>query len=648
MPPEATGRGGRRLSDRGFAVDRPGIDHSIHGFHSLSSPNSIDQGLVLTVAGQARWDVSSGFVDLSAQAHQLVAAGDLAAAQELLADSLASADPRPAYASSELTEAAGLYARVLVALGEPHSARGWAAFTYSAATRLYGPNDARTVAAAATLAAVLHRVGNYARAARLYQEVIIELTATDGPESLRVLAAHADLATVEYAQGDCSVARSRLQDAWELHREIYGDGHPSGIKMLARLGGMQRDCGRFTEAHESLALARDLCRGHLPADDPLATQVAALARAAANPDHVCTPLPHDDESVPDELAETPPPEGSHQPEQPVWPDGAGPPAWPDGADQTPWRGSADQPPWREAAPRHGWSDTQHHQGWDGVPPPRSGWDESADHRGYHASDQPAGAGTHHDHAGWNGPEQTGGRPPPPGPYASPLPPDVPLPSGPATNGDGRPAPGGGWQGGSGVYTYRSDAGGDLDDPDGVRRVGHLPARRGNRLPVRVHHPHRRRGNRMTPLVVAGVVVVLLGATAVVVGVAAVDSPGPITPQPPPTPAGTAPGVPTPTGTVPTARAAASDFLPPAGVALRDGADTVTLSWRYPQGANGPVVISGGRSGQQAWAIEQLPAGTVEYVVRGLNRAFDYCFTVAVVYSVDTVSRAEPVCTGRHH
>ncbi|KAB1924260.1 tetratricopeptide repeat protein, partial [Micromonospora sp. ALFpr18c] len=233
----------------------------------------------------------SGFGELTDQAHHLVSSGDLAGAQRLLSDALTDADPRPANATEELAEAASLQARVLVALGEPHSARGWAAFAYAATTRLHGRSDPRTVAAAATLAAVLHRVGSHSRAARLYQEVIIELTAQDGPESLRVLAAHADLATVEYARGQCTVARDRLQDAWELHREVYGDGHPSGIKMLARLGAMQRDCGQFAEAHDNLALARELCRQHLPADDPLAVQVAALARAAANPDHVCADEP---------------------------------------------------------------------------------------------------------------------------------------------------------------------------------------------------------------------------------------------------------------------------------------------------------------------------------------------------------------------
>ena len=235
--------------------------------------------------------MSSGFGDLTVQAHHLVSAGDLAGAQRLLADALTDADPRPANASPELADAAGLQARVLVALGEPHSARGWAAFAYAAATRLYGRADERTITAAATLAAVLHRVGSDARAARLYSDVIIELTARDGPESMRVLAAHADLATVEYARGQCEVARDRLQDAWELHREVYGDDHPSGIKMLAKLGAMERDCGRYADSHEHLTLAEELCRVHLAADDPLAAQVAALSRAARPGPRLAAPAP---------------------------------------------------------------------------------------------------------------------------------------------------------------------------------------------------------------------------------------------------------------------------------------------------------------------------------------------------------------------
>jgi hypothetical protein len=85
---------------------------------------------------------------------------------------------------------------------------------------------------------------------------------------------------------------------------------------------------------------------------------------------------------------------------------------------------------------------------------------------------------------------------------------------------------------------------------------------------------------------------------------------------------------------------------PAGVTLRDNRDSVSLTWRYPKGSEGPVLISGGRTGQEQRAFQQLPAGTTDYVVYGLNRQNNYCFSVAVVYTVDQVAASEAVCTKR--
>jgi hypothetical protein len=59
-----------------------------------------------------------------------------------------------------------------------------------------------------------------------------------------------------------------------------------------------------------------------------------------------------------------------------------------------------------------------------------------------------------------------------------------------------------------------------------------------------------------------------------------------------------------------------------------------------------VLISGGRTGQEARAFQQLPAGSADYVVYGLNERADYCFTVAVVYSADSVAASPSVCTRR--
>ncbi|MFE9690715.1 tetratricopeptide repeat protein [Micromonospora sp. NPDC005806] len=510
--------------------------------------------------------MSSGFGELTVQAHHLVSEGDLAGAQRLLADALTDADPRPANASPELADAAGLQARVLVALGEPHSARGWAAFAYAAATRLYGRSDERTLSAAATLAAVLHRVGSDARAARLYSDVIIELTARDGPESQRVLAAHADLATVEYARGQCDLARDRLQDAWELHREVYGDAHPSGIKMLAKLGAMERDCGRYAESHEHLTLAEELCTLHLAADDPLAGQVATLARAAADPDHAC--------------ADPAPPGG----ETPVVPAARVPPAAEGPPDPLIYR-----PPDRPTVPPEP-AEAPH------VPTPRTPPEADDDRFGGPADDWP--------------PDEQRDDTWPPG--ESDLPPTV--------------------------------VGLTDDEPAGVRRVSGVEPEPSPYLPVPVARPPapESRSTPWLPLVVAGAIVVLLLSTiAVVAGVSRMvhsrETPAPVRTT------GAAPSA-TPTGT-PNA-APASPGSPPGVVRLTDRRDSILLSWTYPAGAEGPVVIAGGRSRAEQRTFQELPAGTDSYIAYGLSRSIDYCFTVAVVWSTDTVARAAPVCTRR--
>jgi hypothetical protein len=70
-----------------------------------------------------------------------------------------------------------------------------------------------------------------------------------------------------------------------------------------------------------------------------------------------------------------------------------------------------------------------------------------------------------------------------------------------------------------------------------------------------------------------------------------------------------------------------------------------LRWTYPAGAKGRVRISGAPQGQQQRAFQELPAGASSYVVHGLARDTDFCFTVAVLYP-GKVGSARPVCTSR--
>lgn len=471
--------------------------------------------------------VSAALGELTARAYGLVAAGDLQSAQLLLADALATADADPRHASAALADAAGLHARVLARLGDTQTAEEWAAFAYAAATRLYGTGHEHTIQAAATYATVLHRIGRHGEATRRYAEVIEGLTALQGPESPQVLAAHADLATVEFARGDCDTARARLTEAWDMTREAYGEADHAGIKMLARLGAMERDCGRFTEAHQHLAYAQELCRQHLDPGHPLVEQVAALATAPANPDHLC----HGNALPPaPPAAQVPVPEAEPEPEP--------------------------------------------------APEPQ----------------------------------------PEPEPEVEPRPEPVP------------PAVAESWW-----PTDREDERAEEDEP------ANLPVPTDHREP-----PARR---RLAPIVLAALVVAGLGAAAVIIGLSALDSQptgdGRAAAPPAATtsaPAATTPA-PSPTATRRATPTPAAPGSPPTGVRLRDNQDTIELRWTYPAGAKGRVRISGAPEGQQQRPFQELPAGSNSFVVHGLGRDTDFCFTVAVLYS-NKVGSARPVCTAR--
>jgi hypothetical protein len=137
-----------------------------------------------------------------------------------------------------------------------------------------------------------------------------------------------------------------------------------------------------------------------------------------------------------------------------------------------------------------------------------------------------------------------------------------------------------------------------------------------------------------------VAVAALAIVAGAAGVALAARGGADTPPPTPAPAGRSP---TPG---PTRSATAPAPSPPTRLALRDGHDQVTLTWVYPNGVDGPVVVSGGRKGQQLRAFQTLDPGTSSYTVYGLADRSDYCFSVAIAYSTDVVLAAEPVCTAR--
>jgi hypothetical protein len=510
--------------------------------------------------------------DLTARAQTLTSAGDLAGASRVLANALNPADAAdPRHAGPDLALAAALHARILIALGDAQNARLWAGFAHAAEERLHGPHDERTVAAAATHAAVLQRIGHHVRAAQVYRQLVRDLAEIDGQDAPRVLAAEADLATAEHAGGHCTAARARLGEAWMRHQRLFGDAAPAGIKMLARLGAMERECGRDAESQEHLALAQELCARYLPFDHPLVRQVAALAVAPASGRHVCGRV-----------------------EQSAGPD--------------------DPPTLRTAPfPRR---PTVPEQGFPPADPFRPPPDNRPTDPNGTVYQQPLYLADVHQAPG----DLTGRH------ARADTPPPMPGMRAPDYGPDGRP------------------------QPIGMAPTGTLalPPNSERRLPARIDRPAPARHRQ--PFLLAAVLVAGVAAAAAVVVLTLPDANGETAAPPPP--ATTAPSAAATTGSAATTSPATTSAPPPpvagapTNLRLTDNRDSVSLKWAYPADAEGPVLVSGGRSGQPARAFQQMPAGSTEYVVYGLNPQQNYCFTVAVAYSTDRIASTPPSCTKR--
>lgn len=173
----------------------------------------------------------------------------------------------------------------------------------------------------------------------------------------------------------------------------------------------------------------------------------------------------------------------------------------------------------------------------------------------------------------------------------------------------------------------------------------LPPNSERLLPVRVERPDPPRSRQ--PFILAAVLVAGVAAAAAVVILTLPEANGAVGPTAPVSAgssagsaAAVAPGAAPSTSTAPAVPGA------PQSVKLRDNRDSVTLSWTYPKGSEGPVLVSGGRAGQEQRVFQQLPAGTNNYVVYGLNNTQNYCFTVSIAYSTTRIADSPAVCTKR--
>ncbi|WP_238014093.1 hypothetical protein KZZ52_10130 [Dactylosporangium sp. AC04546] len=151
----------------------------------------------------------------------------------------------------------------------------------------------------------------------------------------------------------------------------------------------------------------------------------------------------------------------------------------------------------------------------------------------------------------------------------------------------------------------------------------------------------RRRSPVTALLVIALVAVLGGAAAAVVAFVIAR---PQTSDPAAQPSG-APAATLTTAPAISASGPAGNPKAPAQLRLRDDRTAITLTWVDPSDGTVPFIVAGGQQGALR-QLQVMPAGSTTYTINGLNPKLDYCFTVAAVYSTDSVELSDLACTNR--
>jgi hypothetical protein len=202
---------------------------------------------------------------------------------------------------------------------------------------------------------------------------------------------------------------------------------------------------------------------------------------------------------------------------------------------------------------------------------------------------------------------------------------------------------------AGVYDRMEPPAADPADPAGIYVVG-PPPRTYQQVevydepPMPRPRPSRKRGHGGGVALVASLGLTIFVAAVVIA--MQLFRPGAADPGPgaagDPTAGATSDAAPTgqPATTGP------GDGRPPTDVVLRDEGGSVTLTWVDPSGGRVSFIVAGGREDATAGLLETVPVGRTTSTIYGLNIRYDYCFTVAAVWSADVIAPSIRTCTNR--
>jgi tetratricopeptide (TPR) repeat protein/tRNA A-37 threonylcarbamoyl transferase component Bud32 len=130
--------------------------------------------------------------------------------------------------------------------------------------------------AKATLALghVLEERGNYDVAVKVLEESVGLATGAD------LAASVTELASAQFYAGRYPIADSLFRRALDMHRKLYGDGHPLVAEDLISLGAVQFDLGYYAEAEKFDRQALEISSAYYGPEHPLtAHSLTVLGRA---------------------------------------------------------------------------------------------------------------------------------------------------------------------------------------------------------------------------------------------------------------------------------------------------------------------------------------------------------------------------------
>jgi tetratricopeptide (TPR) repeat protein len=187
-----------------------------------------------------------------AEADRLRRAGALPQARQVLQRAVDIARTVPGADQAELGTARRILAEVMCEMGERDGACEVLTELLADSQAAFGPRHPASVRTLAVLAAVVHELGDFDAAERLYREVGDRI---GDKQSRAGSLVRVRLALLQRDRGNLDGAREELAEAYQKHKEAFGGEDPDTASIAAQLAELHRDAGDSATARRILTVA---------------------------------------------------------------------------------------------------------------------------------------------------------------------------------------------------------------------------------------------------------------------------------------------------------------------------------------------------------------------------------------------------------